>query len=140
MMIRKFLSKDIDTVMGIWLQGNLDAHPFISRDYWFKNLPTVRAAIQEANVYCYVDSSDHVQGFIGLQNDYIAGIFVTRQARGHGVGTSLLNYVKASRQKLALDVYLKNQHALNFYQDHGFVITKQSDTEAQMVWQAKINL
>lgn len=75
--------------MDIWLQSNLDAHPFISRDYWLKNLPAVRDAIQEATVYCYVDSYNHILGFIGLQNDYIAGIFVARQARGHRIGMAL---------------------------------------------------
>ena len=28
-MIRKFETQDLDAVMQIWLEGNLDAHPFI---------------------------------------------------------------------------------------------------------------
>lgn len=139
-MIRKFLPTDIDDVMAIWLQGNLDAHPFISPHYWRKKLPAVRAAVLQASVYCYVDKNGRVCGFIGMQDDYIAGLFVARHARGHRVGTALLTTVKESHTTLILDVYLRNSTALRFYRQHGFVVTNQEDGEARMTWQAKNNL
>lgn len=140
MMIRNFLPHDIDPVMDIWLQGNLDAHPFISPAYWTSNLANVKAAILQAEVYCAVDNSGNIQGFIGLQGDYIAGLFVTKQARGHHIGTALLDTAKNTRQILTLDVYLKNTRALNFYQHHGFTISEYNADEARMTWQAKNNL
>lgn len=137
MMIRKFLPQDINTVMDIWLQGNLDAHPFISPNYWIQNMNTVKEAICQADVFCAVDKHGNVQGFIGLQGDYIAGIFISRQVRGQHIGTSLLKFAKEHHQKLVLDVYLKNQRALTFYKQHGFTITRQNNQEARMTWQIK---
>lgn len=33
-MIREFQTADTEQVMQIWLNGNEDAHPFISKKYW----------------------------------------------------------------------------------------------------------
>lgn len=41
-MIRQFQKSDIEQIMKIWLNGNLDAHPFISKEYWHSNYPIVQ--------------------------------------------------------------------------------------------------
>ena len=41
-MIRKFKPADTDQVMQIWLQGNRDAHSFVSEQYWQLNFKVVR--------------------------------------------------------------------------------------------------
>ena len=33
-MVRKFEEKDLETVMELWLAGNLQAHSFIPEQYW----------------------------------------------------------------------------------------------------------
>lgn len=35
-MIRKMVDSDIDSVMDIWFQSTVDAHPFIDLHYWEK--------------------------------------------------------------------------------------------------------
>lgn len=37
-MIREFVENDLERVMQIWLDTNLTAHKFISRDYWEDHL------------------------------------------------------------------------------------------------------
>ncbi|MGM9891736.1 GNAT family N-acetyltransferase [Limosilactobacillus sp.] len=137
MMIRKFTPTDLDTVMQIWLAGNLDAHPFISRSYWEGQSAAVRDAISQADVDCYVDDHEKVVGFIGLTGDYIAGLFVSRSFRGHKIGYQLLNQVKTTHHHLELDAYQKNTRAVHFYQQNGFVITHQTSDEVRMAWPAK---
>ena len=33
-MIRNYQKEDIGILMNIWLQGNIDAHYFIEKNYW----------------------------------------------------------------------------------------------------------
>lgn len=40
-MIRQYANDDIDTVMKIWLDTNIQAHDFISADYWKCNFDMV---------------------------------------------------------------------------------------------------
>jgi len=41
-MIREFQTADTEQVMQIWLNGNEDAHPFISKKYWCSNFSMVQ--------------------------------------------------------------------------------------------------
>ena len=41
-MIRKYVDGDIDSVMQIWLNTNIQAHSFISQDYWKSNFNMVK--------------------------------------------------------------------------------------------------
>lgn len=133
-MIRRMKSTDINRVMDIWLSTNLEAHPFIDPNYWYQNLSNVQNAIQQAEVYCSVSANDRIQGFIGLQENYIAGLFIAKEYQSQRLGTKLLNVAKGKHQQLILDVYLENQRAIKFYQQNGFQITNRNNLEAEMTW------
>ena len=77
--------------------------------------------IPQADVYVY-ESDGVINGFIGLMNDYIAGIFVSKPYRSKGIGTALLNFAKDSRNKLILSVYVENKSAVRFYEKSNFTI------------------
>lgn len=139
-MIRKFEKSDIDQIMQIWLNENTKAHDFIPSNYWLDNYSFVQEALCLAEIYvATIDAK--VVGFIGLNENYIEGIFVDSNIQSQGVGTSLLNYVKEIKTTLALSVYQKNDHAFRFYQRHGFIIEKQdvdemtNEIEYVMHWQ-----
>lgn len=127
-------STDINRVMDIWLTTNLEAHPFINLNYWYQNSSNVQNAIQQADVYCSVSANEYIQGFIGLQDNYIAGLFIAKEYQSQHLGTNLLNVAKEEHQQLVLDVYLENQRAIKFYQQNGFQITKHNSLEAEMTW------
>ncbi len=141
-MIRPIAPCDTARVMQLWLQGNIDAHPFIPQRYWTENIPAVQAQLLRADVYVYKTGAV-IQGFAGLQNDYLAGIFVSRAARCTGVGKELLNAVKARRTAFFLHVYQKNERAVSFYRREGLTIAALGTDEATgcaeytMVWTAK---
>lgn len=81
-----------------------------------------------------------ISGFIGLLGDYIAGIFVRREARSGGVGRQLLDHVKTSRGQLRLQVYRKNLRAAAFYRREGFRVLEEGvdpetgEAELLMEW------
>lgn len=138
--IRKLESKDLTEVMNIWLSANIDAHSFISADYWRSQFDTVKSLIPQAEVYVS-EKNGRVIGFIGSVDCYIAGIFVNKSDRSSGVGTELLNIVKANKNILNLSVYAKNEPAIRFYKKEGFHIDAHSmdeetkEDECTMRWE-----
>ena len=120
-MIRKLTGADIDETAIIWLETNIKAHDFISTEYWKSNFDMVKEMLLQAELYVY-ESEGSIQGFIGLNDEYIAGLFVSEQAQSHGIGKCLLNFMKDQKRKLSLSVYQKNIRAIHFYQREGFVI------------------
>lgn len=117
--IRRMEARDPEAVASIWLASNLEAHSFIPAEYWRGNYEAVKAALAQAEVYVYEDAAG-VLGFVGLSGDYVEGIFVTSDARSHGIGRQLLDHVKATHRCLELNVYAKNRRAVEFYQREGF--------------------
>lgn len=138
-MIRKFEKNDINVVMEIWENENIKAHQFIPKEYWKANYNYVKEILPNAEIYVYVVESEII-GFIGVDKNYIEGIFVNTNNQCNGIGTSLLNKVKENRNTLTLSVYKKNINAINFYKKNGFVITSESieentnEVEYTMTW------
>ena len=120
-MIRKLLNGDIDRVADIWLKTNLKAHYFISNQYWKSNYELVKEMMSQSEVYVYEDDKI-IQGFVGINDEYIEGIFVSDEMQSHGIGKILLDYIKDKKVRLHLNVYQKNVRAISFYQREGFTI------------------
>ena len=141
-MIRELQRDDINKVADIWLDTNIKAQYFIPAQYWESNLVLVKELLLQATVYVYEDNQE-IQGFIGLNGEYIEGIFVSDEMQSQGIGKILLNYAKNKRNKLLLNVYQKNTRAISFYQREGFEIQHSGVDEAikekdyVMAWQQK---
>ena len=142
-MIRKFEINDIDEVMQIWQNENIKAHQFIPKEYWENNYNFVKEVLPNAEIYVYV-IKEKIVGFVGVNNNYVEGIFVDTNYQGDGIGTSLLNKVKENRDNLILSVYKKNVNAINFYKKNGFMIVCEkidentNEIEYTMNWNKKI--
>ena len=120
-MIRKLQKVDINRVADIWLKTNLKAHYFIPEQYWTNNYAVVKEMLPQAEVYVYEDDKI-IQGFVGINDEYIEGIFVSDEMQSHGIGKILLDYIKDKKVRLHLNVYQKNVRAISFYQREGFAI------------------
>lgn len=141
-MIRKMKDLELEKVSQIWLDSNLEAHDFIDKNFWLDNYPMVKEQFKTAEIY--VDAESEIKGFVGLQSDYIAGIFVEKSYRNQGIGKKLINFLKKNHQELSLDVYDKNIRAKQFYERNGFEVSIQSieretgEKESRLVWK-KVN-
>ena len=62
-----------------------------------------------------------IQGFVGLSNEYMEGIFVSDEMQSCGIGKLLLEYIKNKKARLRLNVYQKNARAISFYQREGSI-------------------
>ena len=102
-MVRQYSDNDIDAVMQIWLDTNIQAHHFIPSDYWRTNCNMVREMLPHAEIYVHEDDcTKQIDGFIGLNDDYIEGVFVKETMQSKGIGKQLLNHAKEFRLKLKL--------------------------------------
>ena len=140
-MIRKFESRDLDAVTQIWLHGNLDAHAFIPASFWTEHFEMVRNLLPQAELYVHEnETTQQIDGFIGLTENHIEGIFVAKAARSKGIGKALLGYVKSRKPYLTLSVYQKNERALAFYRREQFIVQSKgidedtNEAEIQMRW------
>ena len=140
-MIRKYSDSDIDAVMQIWLITNIQAHSFMSPDYWKNNFDVVKEMLPLAEIYVHeIDSTNGIDGFIGLNDDYIEGIFIKEAGQSKGAGKQLLDHVKKVKPTLRLNVYQKNKRAIQFYLREEFSIQSESldsntgEKELIMVW------
>ena len=140
-MIRVFKENDISVVMQIWLDTNIKTHSFISKCYWMDNYDMVKKIMPQAEIYVYEDNiTNQIEGFIGLTDNYIAGLFVKEGVQSKGLGKQLLNYAKGIKSNMRLSVYNKNIRAIKFYQREQFVIQSENtddntnEKELIMVW------
>ena len=140
-MIRKFETQDLGTVMQIWLHGDLDAHAFIAASFWRGHFEIVRDMLPQAELYVHEnEATRQIDGFIGLTENHIEGIFVVKSARSKGIGKALLEYVKSRKPRLTLSVYQKNEQALAFYRREQFAVHSEgidedtNEAEIQMLW------
>ena len=137
--IRKFESKDLDRIMGIWLNTNIEAHDFIDEKYWRDNFDMVKGMMPSAELYVFEEDSE-IKGFVGVMENYIAGIFVDGNNKSRGIGKKLLDFVKDKKDSLELSVYEKNTRAMNFYKREGFKIGEKNidentdEVEIKMIW------
>ena len=127
-MIRELQKVDINRVADIWLKTNLKAHFFIPEQYWISNYEFVKEMLPQAEVYVYEDDK-MIQGFIGVSDEYIEGIFVSDEMQSCGIGKMLLDYIKDKKDRLQLKVYQKNVRAMSFYQREGFTIQSEEMDE-----------
>lgn len=75
---------------------------FTPAEYWKSNFKSVKEALSLAEVYVY-EYDTEIQGFIGLNDEYVEGIFVSGEMQSQGIGKILLNYAKDKRNKLHLN-------------------------------------
>jgi len=127
-MIRKLEFDELETVMKIWLKSNIAAHNFIPKDYWLGNYGMVKKMLPDAIVFVY-EENNVIMGFIGLIENYIAGIFIDANNQSKGTGKALLDYVKKTHSELSLEVYKKNPRAVKFYLREGFAVTNEKTDE-----------
>ena len=138
-MIRKFEKKDINAVMEIWKNENIRAHDFIAKEYWKDNYEYVKDILPKADIYVYI-LDEKIVGFVGVNNNYIEGIFIDINDQHSGIGISLLDKIKEKKDNLILNVYKKNENAIRFYEKNNFIITSENidkntnEIEYTMTW------
>lgn len=142
-MIRESRSADRTAILALWLESTNFAHPFIAEHYWRESETIVRDVYLPAARTWVWEDNDVLKGFVSVLEDrFLGALFVTPDALRSGIGKALVRYVQQRFTQLSLEVYQKNQNAVNFYHAMGFRIEDsawQEDTQHPtwiMSWQA----
>lgn len=116
---------ETEQLVRIRRSAERDAQQFLPASYFAEKAQTVRDEIQTGDVYVIggeTDGAENILGFIGLQDDCIAGFFIDRAFQSQGLGKQLLDFVKQRYGELKLDVFAKNEGAVRFYTREGFSV------------------
>ena len=95
--------------MKIWENENIRTHNFITKEYWENNYEYVKDILPNADIYVYI-LNEHIVGFVGVNNNYIEGIFVDINNQHSGI-------------------YKKNTNAIKFYEKNNFIIISENIDE-----------
>lgn len=140
-MIRKYEKEDIGCIVEIWYKASVNAHDFVSADFWENEKESMRNIyIPSSETYTLVENKEII-GFISLQKEVLAAIFIDPKKQGKGRGGELMKYAFSLRDNLTLNVYSENYSAINFYKKYGFNIQKEGKClhtgamELTMTWQ-----
>lgn len=126
MEIRKMESNDIKKVVALWCETSIQAHDFISSDYWKENKEAMATEyLPESETYLAIKEGNIV-GFVSMVDNYLAAIFVQTNMQGYGIGKKLLNYIKERRSTIQLKVYKKNTNSVHFYKKQDFKILSEN--------------
>jgi putative acetyltransferase len=121
MAIRRYAAaSDRDRVLAIWLAASRTGHPFLTEADLAAQRRLVRDVyLEQSETWVAVDDGA-IQGFIGLLDSFIGGLFVDPARHGRGVGSTLVHHAAALKGTLTVDVYAANTGALAFYARLGF--------------------
>lgn len=129
-MIKELKLENINEIMEIWKEATIEAHKFISKDYWLKNYDVVKETyIPMAKTYVYIEENKML-GFISIIDDeFIGALFIDVSNQNKGIGTKLIEFAKEKYSKLTLAVYTENHNAVEFYKRKGFAIHSEGINE-----------
>ncbi|MFC0228965.1 N-acetyltransferase [Serratia aquatilis] len=119
--IRNAVPAELESLMSLWLESTIRAHPFVATDYWQQSAQLVRESyLPRAITWVYLHNGQ-IAGFISvLEERFIGALFVEHHYHGKGVGQALMDFVQQRHRWLSLEVYEQNLRACRFYRKQGF--------------------
>lgn len=124
-MIRKYNETEIPTLLTIWEEASLLAHPFLSDDFqaMVKQMMAEKY-LPNSETWVY-EESGKIVGFISMAGNEIGGLFVDPKSHSKGIGTALVNYVGQFYNELEVEVFRDNKIGRPFYEKIGFTVIKE---------------
>lgn len=127
--LEKVTPPEYDTVLAIWESSVKATHDFLKeQDFeFYKNL--VPQFLDAVALKSYKDKNGKMLGFMGTVDGSLEMLFVHADARGQGVGKTLLDHAIEQLQVTKVDVNRDNTQAVGFYERFGFRTTAVSEVD-----------
>lgn len=120
MHVRRAAPVDAPALLHIWLEASRVGHHFLGEEALQEQLPKLRDVyIPHADNWVAVEG-DAIEGFIGMLENHVGGLFVAPAAHRRGVGRLLLDHASERLGELTVEVYEENRSACAFYRSCGF--------------------
>ncbi len=139
--IRPLQEADLETVVDLWLKSSIKAHSFIEASFWEGQVNAMREVYIPSADTWVADYEGMLVGFVSLNEEMLAALFVHPFFQGNGIGKQLLQFAMEQSDSLVLSVYKENKRAMDFYRKQGFeAVQEQVDKhtgmpEVIMVWE-----
>ena len=131
--VRKANTKDLSRIAEIQVFNyRLYFYPiFKSDEYYFDELcvPSLMQEYEAGLDSLYVYDDGVVKGFIKIEGNYIARLFVEPVLQNASIGSQLLEYAVREHGADHLWALEKNTRAIRFYERHGFIATGEKKPE-----------
>ena len=122
-MTRECHHSDMAPLLALWLESTIHAHPFIPERYWHESEEIVRDVYLPAARTWVWEEKTALKGFVSVMDErFLGALFVAPDRLRRGIGKALVQHVQQRYSALSLEVYQKNQNAVNFYHTLGFRI------------------
>jgi putative acetyltransferase len=118
---------DLEALVGIWRRAVEATHDFLTTTAIDGFEARLRTDLPRAAVRVAAGPDDGPLGFLAARGGRIDLLFVDPDAQGTGVGTALLDDVRAPI--LTVEVNEQNEAAWAWYRRRGFVGTGRSETD-----------
>ena len=116
-------------LVEIWRSAVRATHDFLGESDFERIEANLSSAYFPAVSLLVADTDEGPVGFAGVAEECLEMLFVADAARGHGVGTALLNETIVRYGVKKVDVNEQNVGALGFYRSQGFVQVGRSELD-----------
>jgi putative acetyltransferase len=120
-------AEDLPRVVEVWEASVRATHHFLTE----ANIQYIKSLVEDdlAQVETLLgmrDGDGRVIGFIGVEGDEVAALFIHPAWRGQGIGRRLFRYAVEILGATRVDVNEQNDQAVGFYQRMGFEVVGRS--------------
>jgi len=117
-------------LLDVWENSVLATHHFLDK----KDFETIKEIVggldfEEFSVFCLVDETDQVLGFLGMMEKKLEMLFLDPKWIGKGLGKVLVNFALDSCDCCEVDVNEQNIPGRIFYEKAGFEVIHRSEKD-----------
>lgn len=127
MNIKPFDKEDLEKLQDLYLDSRKDA--FYWMDQQLLSIDDFVKDTEDEKIYV-AKENNRILGFISIyeKNNFIHNLFVDKNFKNKGIGTSLLDFSRTLYSPIRLKCYSKNFLAISFYKNYGFkILSKEKD-------------
>lgn len=131
-MICDVSTKEYGTLINVWEQSVRATHHFLNE----QDLQAIKQQILSIyfdilRLKCFKDDNGNILGFSGVAEQKLEMLFVSPDAQGRGVGSSLCQHAVEYQGVNLVDVNEQNPMAIKFYEKMGFNIIGRSSLDGE---------
>lgn len=123
-MIRAYQHKDTKSILDVWYQASLVAHPFLDQTFLEKEKINIQEIYLPNTKTWVFQENEQVVGFISMMDNEVGAIFVYPTFHGKKIGFQLMNHVATKFDTLEVEVFERNKVGRTFYDRYGFTFLK----------------
>ena len=126
-----------DKIINLWYQAAMREYNFLPLDYFNKSSKVLYDNLDLQDILV-CEYKNNILGFIGMiDKECISYLYVDVIYQHRGIGTSLLNKLKNSKNILKVKIFKEAKNSVSFFEKNGFKINKEDidkDTDSAVYY------